>query len=98
MLVQLTARYLAALHCNMFATGFVLCIGDLSTGERLKAIAFDSKIRRSASCDTLAGTCTRSAHATEHNLFVGSVAVPDGNYEIAPVKKLRKLLGFKRSA
>lgn len=71
-------------------------MAELSTTAGLEAIAIDGKACRAAPRDTFS-ECLHlvNAWATENNLFLGAVAVADGNNEITAVPALLKVLDLK---
>jgi predicted transposase YbfD/YdcC len=69
---------------------------DLCEATGLRAIAIDGKACRAAPGDTFSG-CLHlvNAWATENNLFLGCVAVPDGGHEITTMPELLRVLDLK---
>ena len=89
-------RVLSALDRDQFSACFARWMADPCEATGLRVIAIDGKACRAAPRDTFSG-CLHlvNAWATENNLFLGQVAVPDGSNEIAALPELLKVLALK---
>ncbi|WP_162271779.1 ISAs1 family transposase [Gemmata sp. SH-PL17] len=87
---------LSVLDRDQFSACFGAWMADLCEGTGLRAIAIDGKACRAAPGDTFSG-CPHlvNAWATENNLFLGQVPVPNGSNEIAAVPELLKVLDLR---
>ncbi|AMV26742.1 Transposase DDE domain protein [Gemmata sp. SH-PL17] len=89
-------RVFAKLDPDAFADRFGRWVGALCESTGLVHIAIDGKSARRSAQGTFTG-CLHlvNAWATENNLFLGQVPVPNGSNEIAAVPELLKVLDLR---